>query len=145
MKSVADGRVNDASVAVIVGPARLRFRTIISWGNLRYGGSDITRFIYPRQAVHILRFEDEVLRVLVVLHIMLLILNPEFANSFRDGVLVFCGPHAKRADWRMAAMGSPHHVAERLVHKANNVGIVIRMEPVPGFHKVLDRHTLFVR
>src|SRR5437870_5041817 len=119
MDGMADGSEDDAAATEIVCPAGNRFRAEV----------------LKRQPVDILRFEKDVLLVLVVLHVMLLVVDDEIAYALRDGMARVHHPNFKRAQRRVAYIRSAHHLAIRSGGERNMAAVMQGIKAVTGIHE----------
>src|SRR5205807_331869 len=95
---------HDAAAAVIVGPARDRFRAVF----------------FVSQAVYVFSFEQNILLVLVVFDVMLLVVDREILNALGDGMarihdMYFEGPQRRMPDISTALDVTISFLAQRYV------------------------------
>ena len=88
--------VADAAPSVVIRPAAGRCRSHL--------------LVVEAFLVHGL--QENLLRILVVLHVVLLVCDDEVADALRDGVVWILYPDLERADGRVADIRSTKHVAE---------------------------------
>src|SRR3984885_7242526 len=80
MDGVTDGGEYDPPLSEVISPSGNRL------------GAEILEF----KAVDILRLHNDVFRILIVSHVMLLIVDHERAHALRDGMLVLRSMHLER-------------------------------------------------
>src|ERR1700733_13388697 len=128
MDGVTDGSKYDPALPEVVSPSRNRL------------GAEILEF----KAVDILCLHDDVFRILIVSHVMLLIVDHERAHALRDGMLFLRSMHLERTERRVADVGSAHYLPVVLGAERYMAAVVQSIEAAAGSHKLFDRCSLLV-
>src|SRR3954451_6337580 len=122
MDRMSSSGKHDPPLTEVVGPASNGFGAVL----------------VVSQAVDIFRFQDDVLAVSIIFNVMLFVIDRKVLNSLGNRMLVLGGPDAKRAEWRMADVGSSHHLAIILRTQGDVAAIVKGIETVSRLHEVSD-------
>src|SRR3954451_4439257 len=122
MDGVAYSREYDSALSKVIGPSRDGFRSQL--------------FIH--QAVHILRLQNDVLAILIVLDIVLLIVDHERFQALSNGMPFSGGAHPKWPQRGMTDISSAHHVPVVFGAQRNMTRIVKSIEAITSRHEFFD-------
>src|ERR1700722_9317738 len=128
MDGVTDGGEYDPALPEVIGPS----------------GNRLSAEILEFEAVDILRLHNDVFRILIVSHVMLLIVDHERAHAVRDGMLVLRSMHLEGTQRRVTDVGSAHYLTVVLGAERYVAAVVQSIEATAGSHELFDRRTLLV-
>src|ERR1700733_2085470 len=128
MDGVTDGSEYDPSLPEVVSPS----------------GNRLGAEILESKAVDILRLHNDVFRILIVGHIVLLIVDHERAHAVCDGMLILRSMHLERTQRRVTDVGSAHYLTVVLGAERYMAAVVQSIEATAGSHELFDRRSLLV-
>ena len=109
VKQVSWRKVTNAAFAVIVGPTTGGCRTLVK-----------------QQAIFVYCFQENVLAIFVVLHVVLFVGDYKIANALCNGVIGVCDLHFESANGGVARVGGSENMPEIRIAKADVSDVVIK-------------------